>query len=81
MNKSKMNIKQSDKRIKEALSVLGAHNRGLNVLADFKRLTNMASGLDSEGMKALCVLVEEFSKGRRDFLGQISCVVLPPKAP
>ena len=74
-----MNIKQSVKRIKDALAILQAHNRGLNVLADFKRLSNMANGLDSEGMSALVVLTNEFSKGRREFLGQISAVVLPPK--
>ena len=74
-----MNIKQSDKRIEKALGILEAHNRGLNVLADFKRLSNMASGLDSEGMRALMVLTDEFAKGRRDFLAQISAVVLPPK--
>ena len=83
--KHRMNAKQSsdieasDKRIAAALTVLKGHNRGLNVLADLKRLSNMASGLDSQGMRALVVLVQEFSKGRRQFLGEISAVVLPPK--
>lgn len=75
-----MNTYTSDNRIAKALQVLQSHNRGLNVLTDFKKLAcGMANGLDSTGMDALVVLTQEFANGKRDFLQLISSVVLPPK--
>jgi len=72
-------IKISDKKIKESLEFLQSHNRGLNALADFKRLAKgEARGLDIVGMQCLVTLLIEFSKGRREFLEQIKDVVLPP---
>lgn len=74
-----MNAQISNNRITKALQLLQSHNRGLNALADFKKLARgMASGLDSAGMDALVVLTQEFANGKRDFLQLISSVVLPP---
>jgi len=81
--KHHQDIKESDARIEAALDTLQAHNRGLNALADLKKLlTGPAAGLDSQGYGALITLIKEFYVGcRRDFLREISSVVLPPPAP
>ncbi len=82
VKRAKLNrqIRLSDTRIFNALQVLGANNRGQNALAEFRRFAEgMASGLDLPGQKALKILFEEWLAGRRNFLQDISPVVLPPK--
>ena len=64
-------IRLSDIHIFNALQVLKSHNRGLNTLAQFKRMCEFAQGLDSAGMKSLQILTNELAGGRRDFLAQI----------
>jgi hypothetical protein len=61
----------SDIRIFNALQVLQSHSRGLNTLAQFKRMCEFAQGLDSAGMRSLQILTNELALGRRNFLAQI----------
>jgi hypothetical protein len=73
----------SDARIAAALENLQAHHRGQIALRHFKLLaTGPAQGLDNGGLNALKTLLDEWSKGRRDFLRTIpdesNCPVTGP---
>jgi hypothetical protein len=57
----KQRIATSNLRIKTATEVLASHHRGRQV----------ASGLDSQGLNALSVLITEFKDGRRDFVYEL----------
>lgn len=65
--------RESDKRIKEALQTLGAHERGKKVLGYFKAMAidGGARGLDLAGMSALVTLTREMAYGRREFIESI----------
>lgn len=66
-------IAKSDVRISKAIKVLSESARGQNVMRDLRKLlSGEASGLDSQGQKALLALVAEFSKNqRRNFLDAV----------
>jgi hypothetical protein len=67
---TKAKIAGSDFRIKKAIDILSASDRGQETIKQLKPfLSGAASGLDSIGGKALLMLVEEFVKNhRRGFL-------------
>lgn len=66
----KAKLAASDFRIKKAIGILSASDRGQETMKQLKPfLSGAASGLDSIGGKALLMLVEEFVKNhRRGFL-------------
>lgn len=63
-------VAKSDAKISKAKLVLQGSDRGLKTLVALKSLLNgPASGLDTVGLRALHVLVQEFTQNhRRGFL-------------
>jgi hypothetical protein len=62
-------IEKSDRKILKAKRALQVSARGRILLQHLKGTLHLASGLDSQGQKALLALVREFTVSqRRDFL-------------